>query len=304
MRTFFDINHTDLQYAFWALTAVAVVFGNKWFGGVLSRVPGLTSPGGFYSRLLSIAVTTSFTLAVAYAFDRIANRIPLHAFQQLLDLPITEAQYSVGLALPFALFFFTYPSLGRIGNQVPSPDAEVPVIMQFLGNVVLVVGYYFSGIVTLFLARQYLFNILHWFAGRGYPSNTLLFVLALASPLCLGGGRLLQYLSKRIETGKLSSSFGYVILLLLMVIVILAGLFYFVAAVANLGFWVYLTRQIGWASLAIYGAGFLGGIVITLIGYWADRLKSKQLEVIYTLIPGGLAACIQFGLSNPNMLPK
>lgn len=304
MGTFFAMNHMDLQYAFWALTAVAVVFGNKWVGGVLSRVPGLTSPGGFYSRLLMISVMTCFLTALYYAFDRISNHIPLHIFQKTLNLPITEAQFSVGLALPAALVFFIYPGLGRIGNRVPSPEAKVPEIMQFLGNVVLVVGYYFLGILSLFLARQYLFNILNWFAGRGYPSNTLLFVLGLTFPLSLAGGRLIQYLSERLQNDEGSSSFGYLLLILLGVIVIPASLFDIATGVTALGFWVYFIRQIGWASAVLAGVSFIGAIIINLIGLWADTLKSKQLEGIYTVIPGGLAALIQFGLSNPNMLPK
>jgi hypothetical protein len=302
MRTFFAMNHTDLQYTFWALTAVAVIFGNKWFGGILARIPGLTRPGGFYSRLIIVTVLVCFLTAVDYACDRITNHIILHVIQQALHLPVTEAQYAVGVALPVAVLYFTYPNLGRIGNRDPvNTSAEVPGIMKFLGQLILFAGYYGGGVLSVFLARQYLFNILHWFVGRAYPSNTILLIAALAVPLSYAGGTLLQDVGKRLQSDG-STALGCVTLVGAVLVIPLV-LFCFALTLADLGFSVYLARQIGWATAVIFAVVFAGSIFINLLSLWADNLKSKQLEGLYTFIPAGLAAVIQVGLLYPGLLP-
>lgn len=305
MRDFFMANHTDLQYAFFAFTAVAIIFGNKYVGGLLSRVPGLTRPGGFYSQLIIVTAMVGFLTALNYAYDRLTNHLPLHLTQQVLQLPVSEAEYAVGLALPIALLYFTFPSLGHIKTPEPTDppavEPEVPWIFQALGQLVLFIGYYFSGVIGLFFARQYLFNILHWF-GQFYPNNTVLFIAAIAVPITQRGATLLGDMGKRLQrerSGALGCAVAFGSILLLPLLLFSLALF-----VAEIGFGVYFVRQIGWAAAIIAAVSFTGSIFITLLSLWVDTLKSKQLEGIFTVIPGGIATVIQFGISNPNMLPK
>jgi hypothetical protein len=306
MREFFMANHTDLQYAFFAFTAVAIIFGNKYVGGLLSRVPGLTRPGGFYSQLIIVIAMVGFMTALDYAYDRLTNHLPLHVTQQVLQLPISEAEYAVGLALPIAVLFFTFPSLGHVKKPEPTnPSAvepEVPWIIQALGQLMLFLGYYLSGVIGVFFARQYLFNVLHWF-GQFSPNNTVLFIAALALPITQRGGTLLQDLGKRIQQGEISGALGCVVsigsILLIPFLLFTLALF-----IINIGFGIYFVRQVGWVAAIIAGVSFAGSTFITVLSIWVDNLKSKQLVGIFTLIPGGIAAVIQFGLSNPAMLPK
>jgi hypothetical protein len=309
MRAFFDTNHTDLQYAFWAFTGIAIVFGNKFFGGVLSRVPGLTRPGGFYSRLLMVTVVVCITSALNYALDRFTNHLILYAVQTAVHLPVSEAQYAVGLAVPTALLFFTYPGLGRPGNKAPKApdgapiDANVPLPFQMLGAALLFAGNYAASVLSLLLARHYLFTILHWFVGRPYPNDTILFIAALVPPVTTVTGRWLQRTSKRFEADEGSMAL-VVVAMVGILLVIPLFLFCLALGLANVGFSVYLGRQIGWAAAVYVGLSFVAGSLASVLGLWADSLDSKKLEGFYTLVPGGLAALIQLGLQYPNLLPN
>jgi hypothetical protein len=215
---------------------------------------------------------------------------------------VTETEYVVGAALPLALLYFSYPGLGRIKTPEPVWEAEVPAFLRILGQLVLYIGYYFSGLLSVFFARQYLFNVLHWFAGRGYPSNQVLFFVAIAVPVTTILGKLAQDGGKQLQKGQLPAAVGC-LLIPASIILIPLILFCLALTLAGIGFSIYFIRQIGWAAALIGAVSFVGGLVISLLSLWADSLKSKQLEGVYTLIPGGLAALIQFGLSNPNVLP-
>jgi hypothetical protein len=127
MHQFFATHQTDLQYSFWGLTAIAILLGSK-LGGILSKFPGLTRPGGFYTRLTIVFVLVGFLAALEYFYDRFTNHAGLRLTEQALQTPINEAEYVFGLAASVGLIYLAYPNLGKVElpGQTTTPHARIP----------------------------------------------------------------------------------------------------------------------------------------------------------------------------------
>lgn len=307
MYQYFATHKTDLQYAFWGFTAIAVLLGSK-LGGLLSKFPGLTRPGGFYSRLTIGLVLFGFMACVEYFYDRVSNHIGLHVTEQALQFPINEAEYCFGLAAIVALLFFAYPSLGRLPtapktpappeNVLATPPEDVPAALAGFGQLLILIGFYGEGVLAVFIVRQYLFSILHWF--RGYEvTNTQLFVAAGIVPALRLLTLLVQTSSRMLDEDRGGPAIRIFTLVGGLLLIIIGLVVTVVFGGAGIGLFIYFAHQAGWIILVIWLVSTVGTAFILLLALWVNKLKSGTLVGFYTAVPTVLAGLIQLGLTTP-----